>query len=170
MRLAFHTFALLREPHLATEISTSFFDANGPVVEEARHSPGFIAIASRANVAHLGVGADFGVWGTFALARFYDGGFEPGSFTYATSLSLWTGIAEVRAFSYGGLHKAALARRTYWFRKGDWPAYVMWWVPNDTHPTWSEASAKLEHLYDHGPSPSAFSFRHSYDSTGNKLG
>jgi hypothetical protein len=114
----------------------------------------------------LSFGQVFGPWGVFVLPRFYDGGSLPGTITQASTLSLWRDIEAVRRFAYNGLHKAALAKRGEWFRRPEWPTYVMWWVADDHTPTWAEACRKLEELHDLGPTPAAFSFKTPFDAEG----
>jgi hypothetical protein len=80
-----------------------------------------------------------------------------------TTLSLWRDIEAARQFAYGGLHRAALKRRSEWFHKAEWPGYVLWWAPDGTIPTWAEGAAKLERLADNGPTSSAFNFVNCFD-------
>jgi len=104
-------------------------------------------------------GQIFGAWGDYCVPRFYDGGTTDGEETQATTLSLWTCIESVYAFTCGGLHFRAFQQREKWFRKPQWPSYAAWWVADDQIPTWREASDRLEHLHDHGPTPFAFDFK-----------
>ena len=64
------------------------------------------------------------------------------------------------------MHRNILSRRHEWFLKPEWPSYAMWWVPDDTIPTWSDACYRLEHLYDNGPTPTAFNFRRPFTADG----
>jgi hypothetical protein len=75
-----------------------------------------------------------------------------------TTLSLWLDIEAARRFSYGGLHRVALRRRTEWFQKPEWPGYVLWWVADDKVPTWTEGARKLEALDNDGPTNTGFNF------------
>ncbi len=49
----------------------------------------------------------------------------------AHALSVWQNLESVMAYSYGGLHAEALAKRKDWFLHGTWPGYVAWWVGED---------------------------------------
>ncbi len=70
----------------------------------------------------------------------------------------------VLAFTYGGLHREALAKGRDWFRKGDWPPLVLWWT--QTQPDWAEGVRRYDHLCAQGPSARAFGFGQAYDATG----
>ena len=113
---------------------------------EAVHAPG-----------HPGVGSDSHV-------DFYAE--LPG--LIAETLSIWTNLESVAAFSYRGLHSEALSKRAKWFAKSDHPVYVAWWVDDDDDqlPNWTEAGRRLTHLHDHGPTPTAFDFKSPFDHTG----
>jgi hypothetical protein len=162
-RLAFYTFGLLLEPY-GSEVARPFVEATPDVFTAAEAAPGFIARAVRPDPDRPPFGQEYGAWGIFAVPRFYDGGSSPGSITVAATLSLWAGMDVVRAFAYTGRHKSALGLRWAWFRKGEWPTYVMWWVENGDIPTWKQASDKLEMLKDIGPTAEAFNFRTSFDA------
>ena len=80
------------------------------------------------------------------------------------TLSLWRDVELARQFAYGGLHRAALRRRSDWFRKPAWPGYVLWWMVDGQVPTWADGAHKLEALADAGPTREAFNFVKSFDS------
>jgi hypothetical protein len=160
-KLAFYTFGILRQPQ-GSALVQPFLDAFSDVFNAAQAAPGYIAHAVKPDASRHSLGQDFGAWGFYAVPRFYDGGFIPSTITLAATLSLWTGIAEVQEYAYSGLHGAALTRRREWFRKGDWPAYVMWWVADDEIPKWEQAVRKIEMLHDHGPTGPAFNFRNPF--------
>lgn len=164
-QLAFYTFALLHEP-IGSEITRPFLEEMPEVFAAAEASPGFVARAVRPVLDKPPFGQDYGAWGLYAMPRFYDGGTHAHSITGATTLSLWTGIDAVRSFSYSGRHKAALGRRAEWFRRGEWPTYVMWWAGNDETPTWEQAATSLEMLHDKGPTVAAFNFRMPFEAGG----
>jgi len=52
----------------------------------------------------------------------------------ATTLSIWTNLASVAAFSYRGLHAEVLSQRSEWFAKTDYPIYAAWWLADDAQP------------------------------------
>jgi hypothetical protein len=169
-RLAFYTFGTLKGPLGSQEVSG--FEAMIPsVFGEARGSDGFIADAftAKPDPTCPSFGQAFGLWGLFAAPRFYDGGTAPGEVTQASTLTLWRDIEAVRRFAYGGLHKAALARRREWGHEPEWPTYAMWWVADEEVPTWADACRRLETLHDLGPTPAAFGFGTTFDPEGHPL-
>jgi hypothetical protein len=92
---------------------------------------------------------------------------DPARDNGAQTLSLWTDLAAVAAFAYGGLHAEALRHRKEWFVKPPWPIYAAWWVEDDHVPTWEEAVQRLEFLHKHGPTPHAFTFKTPFDAQGH---
>ena len=164
-RLAFMTFAILKQPY-GNPVVKGFVDATPDVFQAAKGSEGYIDHAMKPFPDLPKFGQVYGAFGEHALPRFYKGGTTAGNITSAETLSLWTGIEPVRRFAYGGLHKAALAKRTEWFLKPEWPSYVMWWVSDEHTPSWREASDRLEYLHDHGTTPHAFNFRTAFHANG----
>jgi hypothetical protein len=164
-RIAFYTFAIGRGPKRSEVVSG--FEALVPAVfRKAEEADGFIARSPRADASSPFFGQDFGPWGVYAVPRFYRDGTGWGTATQATTLSVWRDPQAVRAFAYNGLHGRALAQREKWFRKPEWPTYAMWWIGDDHIPTWLEASDRLEHLHDHGPSSYVVDFKHQFDPRG----
>ncbi|MEU7635292.1 MULTISPECIES: DUF3291 domain-containing protein [unclassified Streptomyces] len=166
-RVAFTTFAILKKPYGNPEVQ-EFDDLTPPTFEEAENSSGFIARAKEdPGQSHLtNFERDWGDWGKFDVPRFYTGGRTNETDSRASTLSLWTDLDSVFSFVYTGLHRSTLSRRHEWFLKPEWPSYAMWWVSDDTIPTWSDACHRLEHLHDNGPTPVSFSFRRPFDSDG----
>ncbi|MFH9657923.1 DUF3291 domain-containing protein [Streptomyces sp. NPDC017248] len=166
-RVAFTTFAILKQPYGHPEVQ-EFDDRTPPTFEQAEASPGFIARAKEdPGQSHLtNFERDWGEWGKFDVPRFYTGGRTDDTDSRASTLSLWADLDSVFSFVYTGLHRSTLSKRHEWFLKPQWPSYAAWWVSDDTIPTWSDASRRLEHLHDHGPSPVAFSFRHPFAADG----
>jgi hypothetical protein len=155
-RVAFMTFGVLHEPR-AHERSKGFVDRVPRVFEQAERSDGFID-RSR-------VDPDSGLhsWGPLVCPRFLD------SQQYANAaqtLSLWQSLESALAFSYADHHAETLGRRSEWFRKSDFPGYVIWWVP-DTHlPSFVESTARLDQLQEDGPTAQAFNFKRPFDARG----
>ncbi|MEU5696352.1 DUF3291 domain-containing protein [Actinosynnema sp. NPDC020468] len=166
-RVAFTTFAILKKPYGFPE-TQGYDDLTPAAFETAEGSPGFIARAKEdPGQSHLtNFVRDWGEWGRFDVPRFYTGGRTDETDSRAGTLSLWTDLESVFTYVYSGLHRTILRRRHEWFLKPEWPGYAMWWVPDDTTPTWSDACHRLEHLHDHGPSPVSFTFRQPFDSGG----
>lgn len=172
-RVAFTTFAILKKPYGNPEVQ-EFDDRTPPTFEEAENSPGFIARAKEEpGQNHLtNFLRGWGDWGTFDVPRFYTGGRTNESDSRASTLSLWTDLDSVFSFVYSGIHRSTLRKRHEWFLKPEWPSYAAWWVADDAVPTWTDACRGLEHLHDHGPSPTAFTFRQAFaaDGTPTRVG
>jgi hypothetical protein len=159
MNVAFFTFGILHEaqghPHVQ-----GFFDLNVRTGEAAEQSDGFLGRSK------LNPETGQHSWGERVHPRF----FHEGEHAQAPrTLSLWADVESVFAFAYAGVHAQALRQREEWFLPPAWPTYVAWWVPDDHTPDWHEAIERHEHLHDHGPSPYAFDFTHSFDPDGHPL-
>ncbi len=169
MRIAFTTFAILKQPYGNPEVQ-EFDDRTPDVFTEAENSPGFIARAKEVSGSELSnFERDWGQWGRFAVPRFYTFGCDTATDQRASTISLWKDLASVFNFVYAGLHLEAFKRRTQWFLKPEWPTYAIWWVNDDHVPQWQEACQKLEQLHDEGPSPGVFDFKNAFDETGNPV-
>ena len=75
------------------------------------------------------------------------------------NLSVWTSLATLRDFVFGGLHVEVLRRRREWFAVLGEAYTAMWWVPAGAIPTVDEAKERLATLEARGPSADAFTFR-----------
>jgi hypothetical protein len=78
------------------------------------------------------------------------------------NLSVWEDLASLRAFVFRGAHAGFLKRRREWFDVLTDAYVAMWWVPAAHRPTLAGATAQIEHLKQHGPSPEVFAFRECY--------
>lgn len=122
---------------------------------------------ARGLIARSGYDGDPGPesWGRQVYPRAYS---DPQGDGWAPStLSLWTDLAAIWAFTYAGLHAEAMTGARLWFQKGDWPPLVMWWT--ETRPDWAEAVRRYDRLADSGPGPQAFGFRPAFDASGAPL-
>jgi hypothetical protein len=169
-RVAFTTFAILKKPYGNPEVQ-GYDDLTPDAFEAAEDSPGFIARAKEdAEESHLSnFVRHWGEWGKFDVPRFYTGGRTTETDSRASTLSLWTDVQSIFSFVYTGLHRDILRRRQEWFLKPEWPGYAMWWVSDDTIPTWSDACHRLEHLHDNGSTPDSFGFRRPFASDGTPV-
>jgi len=165
--VAFTTFAIMKAPY-GSELVRGFEDLTPPVFAAAEASDGFIARAKEIDDRPDLTNAerDWGAWGPFCTPRWYQGGATLATDTRASTVSLWRDLLSVRRFAYSGIHREALRGRHEWFLKPEWPSYAIWWVDGDHVPTWSEACGRLEQLYDHGSTPTAFDFRRPFDDEG----
>ena len=81
---------------------------------------------------------------------------------FIVNLSVWESVEALGDFVYRSAHTSFLRRRSEWFEKYGSVYLVMWWVPAGTIPTVDDAMARLAQLEEHGPTPSAFTFRHRF--------
>lgn len=82
------------------------------------------------------------------------------------NMSVWADLESLADYVYRSDHTAFLRRRREWFVKPDGPIMVLWWVPAGHIPTLDEATARLDTLIEHGPTPQAFTFRRPFPPTG----
>jgi hypothetical protein len=78
------------------------------------------------------------------------------------NMSVWRSIEDLANFVYGESHRGVLRRRRSWFQTVVEATICLWWVPEGQRPTTGEAEERLKRLRAVGPSPEAFSFRHSF--------
>lgn len=79
------------------------------------------------------------------------------------NLTVWTSVEALAAFVFDGRHVEIMRRRREWFAKVAEPMTALWWwVPSGHRPTTDEAEERLRHLRRHGPTPTAFTFRHPF--------
>jgi hypothetical protein len=156
MLLAVYNFGMFRE-RAASPTNQGFRDLEGPNFAGAECAPGFMG--------RSGYDGEEGPpsWGEQVYPRFY---VERGDGWSPSTLSLWSGLESLMAFTYFGIHAEALGRAKEWFVEQRWPPYVLWWVPRTHHPSWKEAVDRFEHLYDRGPTPTAFNFDVAFDRQG----
>ena len=83
------------------------------------------------------------------------------------NMSVWRSIEELASFVYGEFHRAVLLQRRTWFQTVAEPTTCLWWVLAGHRPSTEEAEVRLALLADRGPTPSAFTFRHSFGPPGD---
>lgn len=156
MPLALYTFGIFRKPS-GDPANDGFHDLNFPIFDLVDDTPGLIA--------RSGYASDPGPdpWGPEVYPRFYQ---ERGDGWSPATLSLWTDLESLFAFTYTGLHAVALKRGRDWFDKPDWPPLVLWWHAHPAYPSWAEAVRRHEHLADHGPTARGFTFKEPFTETG----
>ena len=82
------------------------------------------------------------------------------------NLTVWQDPQSLKDFVFKTQHATFLARKKEWFKPVSEATYVLWWIPEGHIPSLEEAKAKLDHLNEHGESPSAFSFKKLYGPHG----
>ncbi|GHF26825.1 DUF3291 domain-containing protein [Streptomyces griseoluteus] len=170
-QLALYTFGVLRSPLAdATPLTREFYETGAAVYRKISRHPGYLAHAEPADGDQGELfGADWGVWGDFAVPAWYDKGRTAKTTALAATLSLWADLGPASDAVYSGLHREALNRRYDWFERTGHPNYVFWWVPGDVTPTWQDGVSRLEHLRDHGPAPQAFTFHQAFTPDGTPI-
>jgi Domain of unknown function (DUF3291) len=78
------------------------------------------------------------------------------------NLTVWESVEALADFVYRTGHVEFLRRRREWFEAPSLPITCLWWIPEGTIPTVEDAIARLEHLREHGPTPTSFTFRHRF--------
>lgn len=78
------------------------------------------------------------------------------------NLTVWAGIDQLSDFAYRSTHVEMFRARRDWFAPLDRPSLVLWWVPAGVRPTIQEATARLDHLAEHGPTAHAFTLKARY--------
>ncbi|MFD8232913.1 DUF3291 domain-containing protein [Streptomyces sp. NPDC059696] len=165
---ALYTFGVLKSP-LAdpAPLTLEFYGVGEAVYRKVSRHPGYLAHAEAAD-GERGVlfEADWGAWGQFAVPAWYVKGRTAETTALAATLSLWTDPSAAFDAVYTGVHREALRRRRDWFERTGHPNYVSWWVSEGALPTWQQGVARLEHLREHGSTPHAFTFHHSFAPDG----
>jgi uncharacterized protein DUF3291 len=157
-RIAFFTLGVLKKPVGDAEVQ-GFIDRLASVYTAAEGSAGFFARSIR-NVQTWEHS-----WGPVIAPACVPPGV--GLEQVAMTLSVWRNLESVAAFAYRGVHAEALSKRAEWFQRGEWPAFVAWWIDEQHQPNWREAVERIDRLHGNGSTPAAFNFRQPFDSAGN---
>ncbi len=78
------------------------------------------------------------------------------------NFSVWRSWQELWDFVYASRHLDVMRRRRQWAERIGPASLVLWWIPAGTVPTLDEGVSRLTHLREHGPTPTAFTFRESF--------
>ena len=157
--LALYTFGIFKKP--AADVANDGFQLrNDPLLKLVDQTPGMIARSGYTNEP----GPES--WGIQVYPRFY---IEQGDGFSPSTLSIWRDLESVFAFTYFGLHAEALAHGREWFKKPEWPPYVLWWIKAGEHPNWADGVLRHELLHDTGPSAFAFNFKYAFDAKGKSV-
>ena len=156
-KLAFMTVGILREP-VGHEQVQGFIDRVPSVYVAADASEGFQGRSIRDMNTYLHS------WGEVKLPACYP---QPmPNERIAVTLSRWTDLESVAAFSYHGAHAEALTKRREWFDKLKLPPSVAWWVEAEHAIDWAEGCERLDRLHRDGPTAFAFNFAKPFDCEG----
>jgi hypothetical protein len=74
------------------------------------------------------------------------------------NMSVWRDLASLRDYVYESAHAEIMRQRRRWFTQSVTAYLVLWWVPPGHRPSIAEATDRLNHLRQHGPSATAFTF------------
>lgn len=143
-QLAQVTVARMRAP-LDDPAMRGFVEAVGAVHALAVGSPGF--------VWQVGDGHGVGVVT------------EDGGPAFLT-VSVWRDYPALHAFTYRSAHGRFVRERARWFVRTRAPSTALWWVADGTTPDVQEATRRLRHLRDHGPTPGAFGLKRRFTPSG----
>lgn len=78
------------------------------------------------------------------------------------NMSVWETVEHLRQYVYRSTHAELLRQRHTWSDKLDGAYIALWWVPIGHRPSVDEAKQRLAHLDSNGPTPFAFTFRHTF--------
>lgn len=157
-KIAFMTIGILHEPLGGARVQ-GFFDRIPSVFIAAEGSEGFVDRSERDPETRANS------WGPLVIPACYSEVDDPS--LLPSTLSIWDDLESVAAFAYHGVHGEAMAQRKEWFTTHSHPTYVAWWVDDESPVNWQEASARLDHLAQHGSTPHAFDFKTAFDCEGN---
>lgn len=85
------------------------------------------------------------------------------------NLTVWESVEALADFVYRTAHRDFLRRRREWFETALEPITCLWWIPEGRPPEVTDALVRLEHLRAHGPTPTAFTFRHRFEPDGTAV-
>lgn len=79
------------------------------------------------------------------------------------NMSVWESVEALRHFVYKTAHSELLRQREAWFEKFVGMYMALWWVPAGHRPGMDEATKRLAHLEEHGPTQFAFTFKKTFE-------
>jgi hypothetical protein len=82
-----------------------------------------------------------------------------GAFGVIINMSVWRSIEQLTDWVYGPFHRAVLVQRRNWFERVSEATTALWWVREGHVPSTNEAESRVLHLREHGPTPTAFTFK-----------
>ena len=82
------------------------------------------------------------------------------------NLTVWRSLEDLRRYVYQDEHAVFLRRRREWFLPPPREPVALWWIREEDRPGVEEAMARLERLWQHGPSPEAFTLKQAYGCDG----
>ena len=84
---------------------------------------------------------------------------RPFGCTILVNMSVWETPEHLMDYAYKSAHKVVMQNRKEWFDSMDEAHFAMWWIEAGYEPTIDEAKVRLEHLFAHGETEHAFTFK-----------
>lgn len=78
------------------------------------------------------------------------------------NMSVWESLEDLHNYTYKTAHAELIKGRKNWFEKLSSSHMALWYIPAGTIPTPENAIRKLELIDEHGSTPMAFTFAHSF--------
>lgn len=78
------------------------------------------------------------------------------------NMSVWENLEALHHYTYKTVHAQLIKGRKNWFQKMTAPHMAIWYIPAGHIPTAEEAQSKLDLINQHGATPMAFTFGHSF--------
>ena len=85
------------------------------------------------------------------------------------NLSVWETVDALFEFVYKTAHTEVMRRRYEWFEKPQTPYMALWWTPADEFPSTLDATSRLLHLGQFGPTASAFTFKDRFPAPASRM-
>lgn len=104
------------------------------------------------------------VWRYVAEDETEAGGEVFGDDNMLFNMLLWESKEVLMNYVYHTDHLEILRKRDEWFEPMERPIQAMWWVPEGTLPTVTEAKHRLELVKLNGPTEDTFRFRHFFEA------
>jgi hypothetical protein len=78
------------------------------------------------------------------------------------NMSVWRDVESLADFVFRSMHVEIMRQRRSFFVPMAEVYTALWWVPRGVRPTVPDAEERLLHLREHGPTPTAFTFRTNF--------
>jgi heme-degrading monooxygenase HmoA len=151
-RIAQVNIARLRAPLDSGQLA-GFVAALDPVNASADSAPGFIWRLQTDE-------------GNATAERAFE--WEPqGAAGVIINMSVWESLEHLSDWVYGPFHRAVLVQRRQWFERVSEATTALWWTRDEDPPTTLDAESRVLHLRQHGPTPTAFTFKDTFSSPGS---
>lgn len=79
------------------------------------------------------------------------------------NISVWRDVESLRTFTYNSAQTPFIGKRREWMEIPRVPFLVLWWIADGDNPDPQEGKRRLQHLAEHGPSFTAFTFKQTFE-------